>query len=571
MNLAFDHSFFLGYVHQVLPSFLRIHIPSSWLTQRYFHKGQDYQPGLVGTFVVIEGDKEGFIGKIVEVSVPERERLGVKEQMLKKTFEKEKKGSIHPIAKVEIQLSFDYFDENKLSKALYCYPHIGAKVFVCQPDFLISMFKSLSQKDETEKGVELGTLVHGNRTSISFSLQSIFSRHCAIVGTTGGGKSWTIAALIEKLKEKNAKVILLDATGEYEGLNLERQESIEIAENSFFPYQTLTTDSLIALFRATGQAQQPLLMNAIRSLKIVHLLNSDPKLDRTGLGFDGQSITKEGQPKEPYSRICQHYSAIIDGQSCNFDINFLSKQVEKECVYDSDFKVSTKFGGINPSIQNYASTLIMRINRLLFDPNFINALGFEENSNETKFDLCKKIDNFLDDNEDRLLKISLSKVASDFQLKEILVDSIGKYILNLARKGKFKEKGVVLFLDEAHIFLNKYIKDEYFEASHLKSFELIAKEGRKYGLYLCLATQMPRDIPTGVLSQMGTFIVHRLINQYDIEAIATACSTANRSSLDFLPVLGQGEAIIMSVEYPMPIVLKMNEPEKKPKSNSPLL
>lgn len=100
---------------------------------------------------------------------------------------------------------------------------------------------------------------------------------------------------------------------------------------------------------------------------------------------------------------------------------------------------------------------------------------------------------------------------------------------------------------------------------------MIAKECRKYGLFLCLSTQIPRDIPTGTLSQMGTFIVHRLINEQDKKAIENACSSANRNALSFLPILGEGEALIIGVDFPMPLTLKINQPNNPPKSNTPSL
>jgi len=100
-------------------------------------------------------------------------------------------------------------------------------------------------------------------------------------------------------------------------------------------------------------------------------------------------------------------------------------------------------------------------------------------------------------------------------------------------------------------------------------FDLIAKECRKYGLFLCLATQMPRDIPTGTLSQMGAFIVHRLINHYDKEAIESACSSANKTTLSYLPILGAGEAILMGVDFPMPVMLKIHKPKVEPNSSTP--
>lgn len=85
--------------------------------------------------------------------------------------------------------------------------------------------------------------------------------------------------------------------------------------------------------------------------------------------------------------------------------------------------------------------------------------------------------------------------------------------------------------------------DNYFASSSLSAFDQIAKECRKYGLFLCLATQMPWDIPIGTLSQIGTFIIHRLINYNDKEAIKQACSSADADTLSYLPVLGAGEAI----------------------------
>jgi DNA helicase HerA-like ATPase len=71
------------------------------------------------------------------------------------------------------------------------------------------------------------------------------------------------------------------------------------------------------------------------------------------------------------------------------------------------------------------------------------------------------------------------------------------------------------------------------------------------------------------LSQIGTFIVHRLINRYDKESVENACSAANRSALSFLPVLGRGEAILLGVDLPMPISVRVKPPARKPSSKTP--
>ncbi len=168
------------------------------------------------------------------------------------------------------------------------------------------------------------------------------------------------------------------------------------------------------------------------------------------------------------------------------------------------------------------------------------------------------------------MRISFESVGFDFQAREIVANAIGKYLLGIARNGNFKNNPLVLFIDEAHQYLNKKVKDEYFEATELGAFDSIAKECRKYGLFLCIATQMPRDIPNGTLSQIGTFITHRLINHQDKEAIANACSSANKDTLSFLPVLGSGEAIVMGVDFPMPVMLKVEMGDIKPNSDTPI-
>jgi len=209
----------------------------------------------------------------------------------------------------------------------------------------------------------------------------------------------------------------------------------------------------------------------------------------------------------------------------------------------------------------------MRINNILNDVAFVKMFGFKTSSETSLIDSIEKF--LLATNKSTLLRIGFEKVPFNFQAREILANSIGKYLLNEARKDKFKKSPLVLFVDEAHQFLNKNVKDEYFEQTELNSFDSIAKECRKYGLFLCISTQMPRDIPIGTLSQIGTFIVHRLINHFDKESIANASSSANKSTLDFLPVLGAGEAIMMGVDFPMPVMLKINRPKIEPDSSTP--
>ena len=101
------------------------------------------------------------------------------------------------------------------------------------------------------------------------------------------------------------------------------------------------------------------------------------------------------------------------------------------------------------------------------------------------------------------------------------------------------------------------------------AFELIAREGRKYGLILCLATQRPRDLTEGVLSQMGAMIVHRLTNAHDRDVVERASGDLDRRVAAFLPTLAPGEAVLVGADIPIPLTIHVQTPKWRPRSTGP--
>ena len=260
------------------------------------------------------------------------------------------------------------------------------------------------------------------------------------------------------------------------------------------------------------------------------------------------------------------FDDVIEEDNSEFDLTKLVIQLKEEAVYESNGSNVEMWGDVDKRTSDNIASLIIRIYSKVSDKAFKQIFGIGK---EPKKDLCETIESFISNKSKHILRIGFEDVPYDFQTREILANAIAKFLLNKARKGDFKTQPIVFFADEAHQFLNKEVKDEYFQSMRLDSFDSIAKECRKYGLFLCLATQMPRDIPLGTLSQMGTFLVHRLINHKDKEAVESACSAANKSTLAYLPVLGAGEAILMGVDFPMPVMLKVNLPQTEPNSHTP--
>lgn len=571
--LPFDHHKFLGYVAEVTPGYIRVQMPSALHLTSFYHQGEVYNGGNVGNFVVVEGTEFGFLGRLFELTLTQVERQAITEQNLQQSEQ-----IFHPVAKVELLALFSVYAPERIIKTVSRYPSIGAKVFSCSNEQIGHYIETFGIKTENIKGapfVPLGRLT-SNGQECHVSLDSLFGRHCAVLGTTGGGKSWTVAKLVELYTEHTQnKCILIDATGEYSDVG-NQQESIQMGTGNYiFDYKNLTVDEMFYLLHPSSKTQVPKMMEAIRSLKMVEIDENNElaqyyKQDPADAAKVVKgNLIKANKVKRKLQEFYYRHITEIEDRSCRFNFNFLASQIAHECIWDSDRGNEANYGGKNETDVSNCVSLISRVNNISSTGEYNQIFGFRRDKlqGEPK-NLTDAIDAYLHGNKS-CLRIDFSQVSFDYQVREILVNAIGKYLLYKARDNKFKETPLVIFIDEAHQFLNKAIADEYFAAKPLDAFEQISKEARKYGLFLCIATQMPRDIPLGTLSQMGTFIVHRLINEQDKKAVESAASAANKNSLAYLPILGEGEALMVGVDFPMPLTLKINEPEHKPNSNTP--
>jgi len=326
-----------------------------------------------------------------------------------------------------------------------------------------------------------------------------------------------------------------------------------------FPYWGLTEADLFAIFQPSPGSQVPKLREALRSLKLIHALHGEdePKL-----------YVKAGTARKDYNVTWAQNEAIVEAEGAKYVIKNLAKQIFEECVYENGFDGKNKtpdytvWGGYDEKTKGYCETLVSKVYslirskslRCLFHPEMFESL-------------TDKIGAFMK-SKTSVLRISMEDLPFDHNARELLVNALGRHLLGLARDGAFESRPTVVVLDEAHQFLNKNMGDEH-NRVHLDAFGLIAKEGRKYGLTVVLATQRPRDIPEDVLSQMGMFVVHRLINERDREVVEKACGSLDASAAAFLPTLGQGEAILVGVDFPMPTPVQITVPRCPPKSEGP--
>ena len=554
----FQQQLFLGFVNKVTTGSVTVHVPSSKYLSKFYYYGEEFHGGLINSFVVIEGENIGFIGRVISAELPEKERLDLSTEALKEK-------DFHPLLKVEILSIFDYFDVS-FRKSISDYPNVGAKVFIARKDIIDRYIKQLEIKDSHLKTSNFAHLLNNKKITVDFSLQTLFSRHAAIVGTTGNGKSYTTSKLIENLLANNQKVILIDATGEYRELAESYDTMVQIVNLGtahHIDYRKLTIDDLFYLVKPSMNSQAPKLREAIKSLKLLEYAADELAVyieEPNGYKI----LSKKGKNKEPFLSILHSNIDEVSADDLNFDIRGLAIQVENECIQEGS---NDKFGKTDERSLGFCTTMITRINLLLTENNFNCIFNF--NRKNTTVDAYELLENFVNKNNKKLFYMNLSNLPFSFDIREVVANSIGKKMLHFARQGKFKKYPVVMVIDEAHQFLNKTVSND-FESFKLEAFDHIAKEGRKYGLFLCITTQRPRDIPSGTLSQVGTFIVHRLINQKDKEIILNALPTSNKDIINYLSELGQGEVIISSTDIKIPLLLKVNEPIISPDSVTPV-
>ncbi|MFM0059663.1 ATP-binding protein [Paraburkholderia phytofirmans] len=533
------------------PDVARINLPFAASVTARQHAGYTVHAGLVGEFVFIQGEDLAVLGRIVEVRLPESERLHVESRSGDALVS-------HPVGTVQLLASLNLHTASAIS-GIPEHPRLGQHVFSAHPKLLQQMVEG----KESGLLVELASMPQEPQTKVHVSPAHLFGRHCAVLGATGGGKSWTVARIIEEVERLGGKVVLIDPTGEFHPLAGAVQHvylgGVPDDENAKrtlvgFPYWLLTELDLFAIFQPSNATQAPKLREAIRSLKLAHVLHGDAA---------GTYIKAKKSRTEHYRTWAKNES-LVEADGAKYSIKDLPKQILEECVFEFARAPADQdlWGDYSEQLRGYCETLVAKVFSIIRSKSLSCLFA-----PEVYVSLPDVIDDF-HRSGDAVLRISMESVPFEHNARELIVNAIGRHLLTRAREGRYKKMPLVVVLDEAHQFLNKDIGNESHQV-RLDAFGIVAKEGRKYGLTSLVATQRPRDIPEDVLSQMGMFVVHRLINQRDREIVEKACGSLDGAAAAFLPTLGQGEAILVGVDFPMPTPVSILAPRNPPESKGP--
>lgn len=555
----FDSQRRIGSVIEVQAANIKINLTLAGQGKSLYVYGQSLRVGELNEYVFLDVGASAILGKLTKVWLEGAERLSV-DQLSDKPSENHPVGYVQPLVIVGAHTG-------NVERGISQYPRLGAQVYAAHPDLVAQI---LTNKSDNEHALDLalGHLPNNASTQIHASPEQLFARHCAVLGSTGSGKSNTVAKLLELIGQyPQAKVVLIDATGEYKKLNhcdtyfVGVNEAAANDKQLTFPYWEFANSDLYALLRPSPQVQYPKLVDAIRSLKAAYAHD---------VANPNQPIGKFLKARQAKATFQSWVNQLNKSSLWNF--KYLPEQIGYECIWaDGGIAQSpnlTIFGGENLNDLGHCQTLIGRI-KVLADDEYMKWLIVDPATNPTNT-VKSKLKKFIE-SKNGILRLDVSAVPFESNAREILVNAIGRCLLDFCR-GEDKiinsqTNPLLVFIDEAHQFLNKSVGEENSRFS-LDAFGNIAKEGRKYGLNVVIATQRPRDIPEDVLSQIGTFLVHRLTNPFDQDLVKKSIGDLDAATANALPTLATGEALLLGVDFNFAMRLKIEQAINKPQSES---
>ena len=558
MQHPFSPERYVGSVYRVDAGSVDITLPSAG-RRALTHHGERLSRGEVGEFLVIDVGGLGIFGRLSEVWLPATER-----EMAEAGPDTD--SAMHPVGRVQLLSTLNLTGAHV--RGIVRYPRIGDAAYAASAEVLSTLISDnpVAPPEYSPPVVRMGVLASHSQVEVSLDARRLFGRHLAVLGATGSGKSWTLAHLVEEVSRVGGKILLIDATGEFFtlgnladhialGTGADRPSNITRAS---LPHQTMSESDLNAFLRPSSGAQLPKLREAIRSLRLAYALGDHELVNESGC------IPKAGRLRKPFFKARREHAAVVEAPDSPFDLRALPAQIQHECIFDTDKQKPERFGSMAGNDVAYCTSLVSRIYDILQTQEVMDVLTATE-SRPPVFDA---IDKFLETKSRHALRISLRSLPFSHHLREIVVNAIGRRLLELARSDAFDARPLVVCVDEAHQFFGQAVGAEE-TAVRLENFESIAKEGRKYGLTLCMATQRPADLPAGVLSQAGMLMVHRLGDGRDRDRVEQASTDLDRSAAKLLPGLTPGEAVFVGVDFPVPVAVRVHEPKRKPKSEGP--
>ena len=417
------------------------------------------------------------------------------------------------------------------------YPTPGAKVYavgLAEINAIFSQFRSYE--------FFIGQLSAHKDYHLSLDPRALFSRHFAIIGQTGSGKSWTVTSLIQRTIKAMPKsnLILLDLHGEYcwkdddgniqSAFPADTVNYVEATELEM-PYWVMTYAELIDLFidRADSGA----------SIQMAFMREVLQQLKRESAKELGLGVVSVDTPI--YFSLAEMYRQFKNANEERKD-----------------------FGKVTGALFGQFDEFLVRMQSRFNDVRYDFLLKPKKrNKSETMADLLREFIGVGTHNSN-VTVIDLSAIPTD--VRPAVCAQVGRLAFEFNYwNPRRREFPITLICEEAHAYIPRE-KNSQYEGTK-RQMERIAKEGRKYGVSIGVVSQRPTELSETMLAQCSSFICLRTTNPDDQDYIRGLVPEAEGDLADILASLGRGEALILGEAAPLPTRVQIYKPDPEPKSN----
>ncbi|MDV1217544.1 ATP-binding protein, partial [Citrobacter freundii] len=443
---------------------------------------------------------------------------------------------------------WDAIDQKyKFSRSLDHVPEIDSTCYILKDAHLEEFMRVISECGNGEDSLELGSYKLNENARAYVDGNKLFQRHAALLGSTGSGKSWTVASILERSSRlPSSNLVVFDLHGEYKELSYAKQlripgpDEVDVDDDSllFLPYWLLNSEEIQSLF-----------------------------VDRSEFSAHNQVVVVQDAITEQKKAFLQTNGRTDLLQSFTLDspIPYSLNNVIGKLKHLNEEKVDGSRGPKNGPFNGEFSRLLVRMASRLNDRRY----GFLFNSPDkyNQYDSLSMIaEKLMEYGEQKpsIKVIDFSEVPAD--ILPVIIGLVARIIYQVQFWTDPKSRRPVAFVcDEAHLYLPRK-EGNPVERRAVEAFEKIAKEGRKYGVALMIVSQRPSDVSATILSQCNNIISLRLTNADDQTTVRKLLPESLESLLEALPIMDVGEAMVVGDSVLLPSRIKIDPPTEKPLS-----
>lgn len=444
--------------------------------------------------------------------------------------------------------------KNVFKRGADSFPQIDRSCYFIESTNLQRFMGLLGTEYSEKERFNLGYFVADRTAAAIASGDKFFQRHASILGSTGSGKSWSVALILEKANNlKFPNIIALDMHGEYSPLTDKSDgfaRGIRIAgpgdldnpsyETLFLPYWLLNREEMLSMI-----------------------------LDRSDMNAPNQASRFTLHVRKLKEKaLCENdQSETIKTFTVDSPVPYKMEDLVAELKDDNTRKgVGVKGRVVKGEWEGKLTRFISRLEAKLDDRRY--GFLFKPPHESLEYDWLGKQMNRLLDSKKTVPGI---KIVDFSEVPPDVLPVVTSVLVRLIYDVQFwmvpdKRTPLAFFCDEAHLYLPVKEGADAVQKQALESFERIAKEGRKYGVSLIVISQRPSDVSKTILSQCNNFLVLRLNNDRDQAVVRRLVPDTMSGLTDILPLLDTGEAVLLGDAVLLPSRIKLDVPKLKPAS-----